>query len=117
MSKHDVESRLMGLAESLRSLGIQGIGLFGSTARGDAGPDSDIDLLIEFSEGKNTFTAFMDAADLLEAGFPVHVDVLTLQSFDPRRMSPYHQPDQWLGFAIFSVCRCQQTCLRAEHRD
>ncbi|MFZ4616628.1 MAG: nucleotidyltransferase family protein [Rectinemataceae bacterium] len=73
------------LSGNLRSLGIRRIGLFGSTARGDTRKDSDVDLLVEFADGRKTFAAFMDVADLLEAGFPVHVDVLTPESFDPRR--------------------------------
>jgi uncharacterized protein len=85
MLKQDVESRLMSLESGLRSLGVRRIGLFGSTVRGEAGPDSDVDLLIEIAEGRKTFDAFMDAADLLESGFPVHVDVLTPESFDARR--------------------------------
>jgi uncharacterized protein len=34
-------------APRLRALGITHLGLFGSMARGEAGPESDIDLLIE----------------------------------------------------------------------
>ncbi|MDA8409649.1 MAG: nucleotidyltransferase family protein [Treponema sp.] len=73
------------MAENLRTLGIRRIGIFGSTVRGDARPDSDVDLLVEFVDGRKTFDAYMDVADILEAGFPVHVDVLTPESFDPRR--------------------------------
>jgi len=32
----------------LQALGIRTLALFGSTARGEAGPDSDVDLLVEF---------------------------------------------------------------------
>ena len=70
MLKQDVENRLIDLTAALRALGIRRIGIFGSTARGDARPDSDVDLLVEFADGKKTFDAFMDVADLLESGFP-----------------------------------------------
>jgi len=83
--KQEVATTIEAVAGRLRSLGVKRIGLFGSTARGDSRPDSDVDLLIEFMEGRKTFDAFMDAADVLEAGFPVHVDVLTPESFDTRR--------------------------------
>ena len=85
MLRQDFEKRLVGLAANLRTLGIRRIGLFGSTIRGDARPDSDVDILLEFAEGRKTFDAFMDVADLLETSFPVHVDVLTPESFDPLR--------------------------------
>ena len=85
MLRQDVEDRIMKLSANLRTLGIRRVGLFGSTVRGDSRPDSDVDLLIEFADGRKTFDAFMDVADLLESGFPVHVDVLTPESFNPRR--------------------------------
>lgn len=34
-------------AAELRRLGVARAGLFGSTARGEAGPDSDLDILIQ----------------------------------------------------------------------
>jgi hypothetical protein len=36
--------------------GVVSLALFGSTARGDAGPDSDIDLLVEVREGVGLLT-------------------------------------------------------------
>jgi predicted nucleotidyltransferase len=42
---------------------------------------------VEFVDGRKTFDAYMDVADALEAGFPVHVDVLTPESFDPHRLA------------------------------
>ncbi|MBK5290648.1 MAG: nucleotidyltransferase family protein [Acidobacteriia bacterium] len=35
--------------------GARNVRLFGSTARGDAGPSSDIDLLVEMEPGRNYF--------------------------------------------------------------
>lgn len=37
-------------AEIRRRFGVDSLALFGSVARGEAGPDSDIDLLVEFRE-------------------------------------------------------------------
>lgn len=36
----------------LAAAGIAHAGVFGSAARGEAGPDSDIDILIEFAPGR-----------------------------------------------------------------
>ena len=41
-------SRLRAHEQELRGLGIARLSLFGSAARGDAGPDSDIDLAVSF---------------------------------------------------------------------
>lgn len=43
-----VLSKLRAYAPALRDKGVIGLWLFGSVARGDAQPDSDIDLLAEF---------------------------------------------------------------------
>ncbi len=47
----DTLERLQGLEEELRRRGVASLALFGSVARGEAGPDSDIDLLIDIAPG------------------------------------------------------------------
>jgi tetratricopeptide (TPR) repeat protein len=47
----------------LRRLGVKSLDVFGSHARGEAQPDSDSDLLVEF-EGSATFDRFMDLKEL-----------------------------------------------------
>lgn len=42
---------LEALAEVCRSRGIKRLSLFGSFLKGNAGPESDIDLLVEFEDG------------------------------------------------------------------
>src|SRR6185437_10220564 len=44
---------LQASAEKLRRLGVRHLSIFGSTARGTARPDSDVDLLIELDAGRN----------------------------------------------------------------
>ena len=41
--------------ESLNDLGVKSLNLFGSVARDEARPDSDIDLLVEFDNPKGLF--------------------------------------------------------------
>ena len=45
----DVLQRLRSVQGSLRSRGVLSLWVFGSVARGDARPDSDVDLAIEFA--------------------------------------------------------------------
>ena len=40
--------------------------LFGSVARGDEGPDSDIDLLVDFSQGSSLFDLMRMTRELQE---------------------------------------------------
>jgi predicted nucleotidyltransferase len=41
--------------DDLRSYGVQSISLFGSVARGDSGPRSDVDLLVDLDEDVSLF--------------------------------------------------------------
>jgi hypothetical protein len=41
--------------DDLRSYGVQSISVFGSVARGDAGPESDVDLLVDVDDDVSLF--------------------------------------------------------------
>lgn len=60
----------------LQALGVRTLALFGSTARGEAGPDSDVDLLVDF-EPPLGFDRYMDAKFRLEALLDRPVDLVT----------------------------------------
>jgi predicted nucleotidyltransferase len=74
------------LAEGVRRLGdrygVRNIRVFGSFARGDAGPDSDLDLLVEYVPGRGGF-AFVDFCDQVEELLGRRVDVVTEKSLHP----------------------------------
>ena len=67
----------------LREHGVRRAGIFGSTARGEARPESDLDLLVEFEEGRS----LLDLVDLrlvLEDLLGREADVVTYASLHPR---------------------------------
>lgn len=49
MSRDEILARLREFEPALRERGIAHAALFGSAARGDNGPDSDIDIMLEFA--------------------------------------------------------------------
>ena len=49
--------------EITRQFGVRSLALFGSVARDEARPDSDVDVLVEF-EGPTTFDAHMGLAGI-----------------------------------------------------
>ena len=54
--------------------GVTNVRIFGSAVRGDARPDSDIDVLVDLEPGRNLFDLggfLMDLQDILDR--PVHV--------------------------------------------
>lgn len=59
------------------------VAIFGSVARGDDGPESDLDFLVEFEPGVRPFELLALGADLEEA-LGVKVDVGTPSSLRPR---------------------------------
>ena len=49
MNRDEALSRLRALKPRFADMNIRRLALFGSTARDEAGPDSDVDILIEFA--------------------------------------------------------------------
>lgn len=69
--------------EAAERHGARNVRLFGSVARGEAGPDSDLDLLVELDKGRS----LLDHAGLvieLESILGCRVDVATEQGLRPR---------------------------------
>lgn len=77
MSKQDVLDRLKASEAELRGLGVDGLSLFGSVARGQDGKNSDVDLLARFSRAR-PFGLFKYAvvADRLEQLLGRSVDLV-----------------------------------------
>ena len=74
------------LAAQVRTLGekhgIRNIRVFGSFARDAAGPDSDLDLLVEYVPGRSGF-AFVEFCEQVEELLGRKVDVVTEKSLHP----------------------------------
>ena len=62
---------------------VKAIGVFGSYARGEAGKNSDIDVLVEFSEPIGLFK-FIDLEDYLSKLLGAKVDLVTKKALKPR---------------------------------
>ena len=74
------------LTDEVRRLGerygIRNIRVFGSFARGDARPESDLDLLVEYVPGESGF-AFVHFCQEVEELLGRRVDVVTEDSLHP----------------------------------
>jgi predicted nucleotidyltransferase len=75
LNKHGPEIR--------KRFGVKRLALFGSVARGDAGVDSDVDVLVEF-EGRATFDGYMDLKLYLEDLLERNVDLVTNDAVRPQ---------------------------------
>ena len=85
MNKKTVLYKLSLLKEKLSSqYGVDKIGLFGSVIRGENRKNSDIDILVDFQEGKETYQNFLSVCDILEELFEKHkLDIVTLKGLSP----------------------------------
>jgi predicted nucleotidyltransferase len=82
-NKAEALQRILGARRQLASLGVLSIGLFGSFARGEQTPSSDVDLLVEFAPEKHSFDNFMETAFLLEDLLARRVELVTPQALSP----------------------------------
>lgn len=83
MNQETVISTLKEHLETLHNLGVKSLELFGSVARNEARPDSDLDFLVEF-EGQITFDAYMDLKFFLEDLFTKKVDLVIKEDLKPQ---------------------------------
>ncbi len=69
--------------DEIRALGVRSLALFGSVARDEARPDSDVDVLVELEEPV-TYDRYCDVLEYLEGLFRTKVDLATAGSVKPR---------------------------------
>ena len=74
------------LPDLCRRFAVARLGVFGSVARGTAGPGSDVDILVEF-DGPATLDGFMGVKAELENLLGVQVDLATPRTLRPSLLS------------------------------
>ena len=84
MRRAEVIALLSGKRDEITErFGVRSLSIFGSTARDEARPDSDVDILVEFV-GPVTFDAHMGLLVYLEDLLGRRVDVVTASGIKPR---------------------------------
>ena len=78
--KSEIHKIIKSHHSSIQRFGAERLGLFGSFVRGEQKDGSDIDILVEFEEGKKTFRNYLNLADYLEMLLNRKVDLLTWES-------------------------------------
>ena len=66
----------------LAGYGVNRIGVFGSYARGEANPESDLDIMVEFS-GRKSLLDMVGIEQELSEALGIKVDLLTEKSISP----------------------------------
>jgi uncharacterized protein len=85
MTREEAIEKLKGQADAIKALGATSLYLFGSVARDDAGPESDLDLFIDYDKKKKF--SLLDLVGIkhhLEDELSIEVDLTTRNSLHPR---------------------------------
>ena len=76
LSATDIIHAIEGRRDEVRRLGVRSLMLFGSYARGEATPESDLDFLVEYEPGRGLFDDYVGLLQLLEDLFGKKVDLV-----------------------------------------
>lgn len=80
MKRDEAIRRLKERAPDLKRLGVEHLYLFGSTARDEAGDDSDVDLFFDYQRGKLGLFELMDVREVAAQILGRPADVITRDS-------------------------------------
>ena len=81
-AKPQILSTLSANEAKIKSFGVRSLSLFGSSARGEDTPESDLDFVVEFE--KKSFDSYMDLKLFLEELFDRPVDLVLADGIKPR---------------------------------
>jgi len=80
VERSEAIARLRQHEEELKRLGVEHLYLFGSTVRGDARPDSDVDLFFDYRKGAFGLFELMDVKDATSRILGRTADIVTRDS-------------------------------------
>jgi predicted nucleotidyltransferase len=80
MRREEAITKLKEHEAELRQLGVQHLFMFGSTARGEAGEDSDVDLFFDYEKGKLGLFELMDVKEQTSRILGRKADITTRDS-------------------------------------
>lgn len=80
MNRDEAITRLKQHEADLRKLGVEGLYLFGSTARDEASEASDVDLFFDYQKGKLGLFELMDVKDYAAGILGQKTDIMTRDS-------------------------------------
>lgn len=87
VSQNEVVSQIRAHRVTLEAMGVKSLGLFGSVARDEATPASDVDILVEFSQPVGFFQVF-DIQYFLEDLLQCSIDLGTVNSLKQHLRTP-----------------------------
>jgi len=83
LTKHQILEIIGRLEAEIRALGVSRLAVFGSVARGEDRPDSDVDILVQFSAGSKNYERFLALSELLESNLGRRIELVTTEALSP----------------------------------
>jgi predicted nucleotidyltransferase len=84
MDRVEVVRKLQDRVAAIKAMGATSLYLFGSVARGEANPGSDLDLFVDYDPASRfSLVELVGIKQLLEGELGVEVDVTTRDSLHP----------------------------------
>ena len=83
MGREEIIARIRERADVVRALGATALYIYGSRARGEARPDSDLDVFVDFDPERFTFVELVELEDLLSRELGLSVQLGTHDALHP----------------------------------
>lgn len=83
MRRDEAMARLKAHEAELKQLGIEHLFMFGSTARGEARPDLDVDLFFDHPEGSMGLLRLLEVKERAASILGHRTDIMTRRSLHP----------------------------------
>lgn len=98
MNRQEILDRLRENERALRERGVTHAALFGSAARDEQGPNSDIDIMVEIApDAPVGVFEYVGIIHLIEDMFPIRVDVVDREGLKPH-VRPHAERDAVYAF-------------------
>jgi uncharacterized protein len=83
MGREDIIERIRARAEAVRALGATALYIYGSRARGEEQPDSDLDVFVDYDPAKFSFVELVELEDMLARELGLKVQLGTHDALHP----------------------------------
>jgi predicted nucleotidyltransferase len=77
------EAEIAPIRARLIASGVSRLGIFGSYSRGEARPNSDVDVFVDFRPGLKSYDNFIAVGDALEEAFHRKIELVTEKGLSP----------------------------------
>ncbi|HPI91419.1 MAG TPA: nucleotidyltransferase family protein [Spirochaetota bacterium] len=95
LTKNDIKKKIQKNSGILKNYHVNRIGIFGSYAKGTPSENSDIDLLVDFSETITLFQ-YVHLADSMRNILNSGVDIVTLNGVKPYLKDSIMNEVEWI---------------------